>query len=171
VIRCKVTFGDPARQASSTGTVAGQGRGYLLRQLNQDMIDFLSPWSNVGLPPRFGWTLQLEQVEAFVRGLPYVRWAAALSLLKLTQHDDGKTYELLDTAPVPSPATAELADRKSAESTIRPHYPWSLAIPNGANIIDLVDSPQPNDYQAVPTGIGALDIGDIFTVNAFSVSA
>ena len=164
LVRCSVGFKDPQDPEGWSGRYA-QGRGFWLRQLNQDLVDYLSPWSDIGPPPRFGWSFQLEEVQAYIRSLPYIRAVTSFSMLHLTQSDDG-FYRLQDTARVEisEHIKAPGAPGNVGDQKIVPRYPWSLAIPNGTNILHNIDEPESAEEVPQPTGIGELGIGDIFTV-------
>ena len=149
LIRCMVSLtGDALRQ-----------RGNALRQLNQTLVDYISPWSPVGRPPRFGWSFQNDEVEAFIRGLPSVGSVTQFSMLHLTQDEKG-LWRLEDTA---RSLAAALRAKTSGGLGISPRYPWSLAIPNHTHILETVDS---RDTELPPaiTGIGKLEIGNTFTL-------
>jgi hypothetical protein len=162
LIRCSVAFKETLADGQEAA-LQGQGRGYLLGQLNQALLDFLSPWSNVGPPPRFGWSFQVEEVQAFVRRLDYVQLVTGFSMLHLTASDDGY-YHLEDTGKPTWPDELELWEHQQSSPNwkIVPCYPWSLAIPNATNIIEVIDDRKSRDSQA--TGIGELAIGDVLTL-------
>ncbi|MGA2889703.1 MAG: baseplate J/gp47 family protein [Terracidiphilus sp.] len=141
-------------------------RGVWLGYLNQTLIEYISPWSKTGPTPRFGWSFQNDEVESFVRRLPYVDFVTQFSMLHLTQDEKG-SYRLDDTARS-NPLQAEIAHTGVSSSMgmqkISPRYPWSIAIPNAVNIIEAADE---NDISEIPpkvTGIGKLAIGNNFVV-------
>lgn len=162
LVRCSVSFKDPMGQGDVSGELS-QGRGYLLRQLNQSLVDYLSPWVKTGLPPRFGWKFQLDEVQAYIRSLPYVRAVAGFSMLRLSRSDDG-FYELTDTvrAQPEQAGVAVKSERRAGMQLITPRFPWSLAIPNGINILMPLEGTI--DQEPRQAGIGELGIGNIFTV-------
>jgi hypothetical protein len=133
-------------------------RGNALRDLNQTLVDYISPWSNVGQTPRFGWSFHSDEVQAFIRGLRDVDFVTQFSMLHLTQ-DDGGSYRLDDTAR--SPMNAPRA-KINGDLTISPRFPWSLAIPNQTHILDTTD--ETGEKKPEITGIGKLQIGNTFTV-------
>jgi len=141
-------------------------RGLWLGCLDQTLIDYLSPWSKTGPTPRFGWSFQSDEVEAFIRGLPYVHFVTQFSMLHLTQDENG-LYRLDDTArpDLPAGASADTAaNRPMGVQTISPRYPWSIAIPNTKNIIEIAGESGDAEVPAAVTGIGQLVIGNTFVV-------
>lgn len=142
-------------------------QGYYLGLLNQALVDYISPWSKAGVAPRFGWQLQLDEVEAFIRRQYYVAYVTQVSMLHLTQDQVGK-YQLDDTAPAarkgPGDASGQTASRQAAGRTIYPRYPWSIAIPDTANIIELYESATDRDVAPKMTGLGKLVLGNTFVV-------
>jgi hypothetical protein len=131
-------------------------QGYYLGLLNQSLVDYISPWSKAGAAPRFGWQLQLDDVEAFVRRQYYVAYVTQVSMLHLTEDQVGR-YRLDDTGRA-------AAARPAVGRTIYPRYPWSIAIPDTANIIELYESSANQEVAAKMTGLGKLVLGNTFVV-------
>lgn len=161
LVRCSVVFRQPGA-AGGQHTNRGEGRGYWLRQLNQDIVDYLSPWSSIGPPPRFGWSFQVEEVQAYVRGLPYVGVVTGFSMLHLTKSD--QDVYLLEDSARPEGGAMQADGAAIGTQKMVPRYPWSLAIPNSRNILEILEGDNETEIAAQPTGIGSLCIGDIFTV-------
>lgn len=129
-------------------------RGYWLNQLNQALVDYLSPWTLTGPKPRFGWSVEGNEVQAFIRGLDYIDFVTQFSMLHMTSHADRadeRRYRLRDTADTPDDS-----------AVIRPRYPWSLAIPNSRHILETIENKQ--GLRPESTGLGRLEIGNTFTV-------
>jgi hypothetical protein len=129
-------------------------RGFWLNRLNQTLVDYLSPWSTIGPKPRFGWTVDGNEVQGFITGLDYIDFVTRFSMLHLTlkvDRDDERRFTLQDTADTPDGAL-----------TITPRYPWSLAIPNPHHILETIGNRQ--GIRPSVTGIGRLEIGNTFTV-------
>jgi hypothetical protein len=149
MVRCVVRL--------NPGYVAQQG--VWLKKLNQDLIDYISPWVKSGPTPRFGWVIQCDEVKAFIQSLAYVDAVTRFSMLHVTEDEQG-LYKLDDTARPDFPVQGLGRGRPDgiAGKCILPRYPWSLAIPNRSNLVATED--------AAPevTGIGKLQIGDTFIV-------
>jgi hypothetical protein len=141
-------------------------RGLWLGRLHQTLIDYISPWSKIGPTPRFGWSFQSDEVQAFVRGLPYVEFVTQFSMLHLTQDETG-VYRLDDTAR-PDLFEDHLGPtgvhRAVGVQKISPRYPWSLAIPSATHLIEVAEESGETELPPVVTGIGKLVIGQTFVV-------
>lgn len=139
--------------------LAGSGqhqRGILVNQLNQALIDYISPWSETGPAPRFGWNFLNDEVKAYLQSLPYVGEVTNFSILRISQDETG-IYRLDDTAR-PS------ADDPSVDAAhLSPRVPWSLAIPCQTHLLSVVEEKNGGDTP-VPTGVGLLDIGTSFII-------
>lgn len=144
----------------------GVASGRCLQQMNQDIVDRISPWRPGGLGTQFNWTLRKEEVEAWIRKFDYVDSVAGLSLLQIAEDDDGyftlddsARYEVTDGRQSRrDTAHADLI--KDAKGALRPHFPWSIAIPAQRHVIELMKSPQ----VAQATGIAGLEIGSSFII-------
>jgi hypothetical protein len=142
LIRCSVKFrGEAMRQT-----------GRYLSLLNQALIDYISPWSGVGAPFRFGWSFKREEVEAYLLKLPYLEFVTKFSMLHITRKEKG-SYGMEDTA-------RHLSAKES--SRILPRFPWSLATPNQTHILETTDDSR--RVKAEVTGIGDLAIGNTLIV-------
>ena len=144
VVRCAVRLQPSAMRQ----------QGYYLGLLNQALMDYISPWSKAGVAPRFGWQLRLDEVEGFIRRQYYVAYVTQVSMLHLSQDQAGR-YELDDTAREAAAGGGQ---------TIDPRYPWSIAIPDSANILELYEASANQEVAAKTTGIGKLVLGNTFVV-------
>jgi len=147
LVRCKVRF----------NRAYAHHRGLYLNELTQAVIDYISPWSPIGPPPRFGWTLRNDEVSAYIRSLPYIDAVSGLSLLRLSRDETGK-YRLDETAcpgGIPSITTAGIS----------PRHPWSLAIPNLTHILETLQDG--DDDRPEHTGIGKMEVGNSFVMTNF----
>jgi hypothetical protein len=140
---------------------AARQRGIYLKEINRRVVEYFSPWSPVGPPPRFGWSFRNDEAEAFVRSLPYVEFVTKFSLLHITRDEKG-AYRLGDTARRESmDMQSGLPDEGSLK--ISPRYPWSLAIPTQNHFIETIDKrgvamAEPGEI----TGVGRMEIGSTF---------
>jgi hypothetical protein len=135
---CKVRF----RKSAALGSH--------VRQLNTDIIDFLSPRDGENLDARFGWSIRCNDMEARIRDLEYVESVSALSLLHVAEIP-GRRFLLDDTARHPF-----------GEAEVKPVYPWSIAIPFATHLIEPADE---TAVAPVPGGVGTLTIGSSFILS------
>lgn len=139
-VRCKVRF------------KRGAGRGFLLKELNREIVDYLSPWGSVGLDAKFGWRIRSDDVQSHIQGLGYVESVSGLSLLRIMESDDRRHHRLTDTA-------------RDMDREIRPGHPWSIAIPVKHHLIEVVDEQGVWPAEAQATGIARLAIGGTFILS------
>jgi hypothetical protein len=155
VIRAQVRLKESARSQ----------QGVVMNELQQTLLDYISPWSPTGPTPRFGWIFRNDEVEAFLRNLSYIDFVTQFSMLHLTEVEDGR-YELEDTARTPQRATG-LGDRIEYRRGVRqvtPKFPWSIAIPNQSHLIELINDNKDQHLNPEVTGLGRLIIGNTFVV-------
>jgi hypothetical protein len=134
-VRCKVKF------------KAGTGKGFHLNKVNQEIVDYFSPWSKRGLDARFGWHIRCNDVQSHIAHLDFVEAVSGLSILRIVESDDRRSYSLTDT-------------RREQSNEIHPIHPWSIAIPFNHHLIEVVDDRR--YHSAESTGIDSLAIGDTF---------
>ncbi|MDL5034246.1 hypothetical protein QRD43_20260 [Pelomonas sp. APW6] len=125
---------------------AGEPRGERLRQLNDALRGFLSPWREGGPTMQFDWRLQVDEVEAFLRAQPGVASLGQASVLQIVRDDHGR-HTLRDTALV--------------GRLLRPARPWSLALPTRSHLLELSEHPSPH---APASGIAKLTLGGSFII-------
>ncbi|KVX02770.1 baseplate J/gp47 family protein [Shewanella frigidimarina] len=147
-VRCAVKFN------------AGVHPGSAIRQLNQDICDFLCPWSergNVG----FGWTLKVKDIESFIRHQPYIKFVTQVSALHIVAGNQGElaNYQLLDSVNVKA-VPSEL--NPDPEAVIQASSPWCLLMPFSHHVIALVEDEY--DLRARATGVDELEVGGNFIV-------
>lgn len=136
-VRCKVKF------------KPGAGRGFNLKALNQEIVDYLSPWSSVGFEARFGWRIHCNDIQSHIHGLKYVASVSGLSMLHIVKADD-QNHRLSDTA-------------RNMAQEVEPAYPWSIAIPSWHHLIEVVD--ESGAWPCEETGIANLAIGSTFILS------
>lgn len=134
-VRCKVKF------------KPGTGKGFHLNAVNQEIVDYFSPWSKRGLDARFGWQIRCNDVQSHIQRLEYVESVSGLSMLRIVGSDDRRSYSLTDT-------------RREKTNEIHPIHPWSIAIPFSEHLIEVVDDRR--YHSAEDTGIDSLAIGGTF---------
>ena len=129
----------------------GAHEGFVLRRVERAIIDYLSPWLDSGLPPRFGWSLRCEDVQAHLRAVDGVAAVTQLSLLQVACDDDG-TYTLGDTARMAI----------GSRDRLQPHRPWSLVLPMSSHLVSLAESAV--DPAPLTSGIRELAVGSTLIV-------
>ncbi|MBI3525619.1 MAG: hypothetical protein HY066_14055 [Betaproteobacteria bacterium] len=132
----------------------GMERGFYLKELNQEIIEYLSPWSLHGLVARFGWHIRCKDMQSHIQELDYVESVSGLSMLQIRVSDD-RQYHLSDTARE-HPEEEEVSE-------VNPAHPWSIAIPARRHLLEIVD--ERGAWQPVETGIAKLAIGSTFILS------
>ncbi|MBV8659988.1 MAG: hypothetical protein JO142_19380 [Burkholderiales bacterium] len=138
--------------------VPGSHPGTALRQLNQTLVEYLSPWHELGYGACFDWQIDGEALEAHLRAHPSVAAVGALSLLHVVCSDD-RFYVLRDTART---APHQPENPRAAMRKVKPEQPWSLALPMRHHLIELADEPAAQAPRA--TGLVRLEVGNTFIV-------
>ncbi|SEL37910.1 hypothetical protein SAMN05216359_108100 [Roseateles sp. YR242] len=134
------------------GLQRGAHAGATLQRMNQALVEMLSPWMDQGYGPRFDWTVRAEDIEARLRNMPGVAFITQLSILRLSQDDNG-SYRLADTA------RASEEERRHVTHS----RPWSLALPMPQHLLSDTEG---FTYSApVATGISKLAIGSTFVIS------
>ena len=154
-VRCKAKFVDDTNL------------GFYIRKLNDDVSAFLCPWMPFGYQARFGWMINREEVEGYVRSRDYVEYVTDFSMLHITE-DDEDLYTLADTVSRnPYTEQSDSSDRPNRVTPrrgnrVRWRYPWSLAVPMERHFIEALQGIEPIEPE--PAGIGELDIGGTFII-------
>lgn len=137
----------------------GVAVGRTVRQLNQAIVEYLSPWHDIGYQARFDWVVRSEDIETRLREIDGVEFVTRLSLLHIAADEQG-VYTLGDTARA---ATTQAIDADTVPGTrLRPKWAWSLALPMRQHLIATAE--QYGDPRPEPTGISRLAIGSTFIV-------
>jgi hypothetical protein len=129
------------------------GGGYYINILNRAISDHLSPWHTNGYGTQFGWSIRAYDIISYIRDLDYVDFVTNFSMLHIAEY--GKDhFRMFDTV-------REQTDEKGI-ATIRPLYPWSVAIPVRHHFIETTDRSE----RIAPeiTGIDELEIGSTFII-------
>ncbi len=129
------------------------GEGYYITLLNRAISDYLSPWHRNGYGAQFGWSIRAYDIISYIRDLDYVHFVTDFSMLHIAEY--GKDhFRMFDTV-------REHTDEKGI-ATIRPIYPWSVAIPVRNHFIETTDRSE----RIAPeiTGIDELEIGSTFII-------
>ena len=138
-VRCAAKFVDTLSQ------------GEYIKQLNQDISDYICPWKSPGYQVQFGWSIRLQDIESHILQLDYVESVTDFSMLHISVDNDGN-YQLLDTAN----------ETLHPQAVIRPRYPWSLAVPMERHYIK--SRPDTKFIKAEITGVDELAVGSTFII-------
>lgn len=132
----------------------GLDSGFYLRQLNQDMRAYLSPWlydSHVEV--RLGGVISRSDVLGFIERQPYVDFVTALSVVVTKDYNGFFTLE--DTARMSK-------GNQDDEDSIHAGKPWSILVTASRHLFTAIDDEimSPAD----PRGIDNLAISDDFII-------
>lgn len=139
-VRCRVKFIDTA------------SAGVNLNRLNQHISDYICPWKAPGYEARFGWRIRQRDVESYIRDLDYIEFVTDFSMLHITVDNHGN-YRLHDSA----------SGEQNRDATIKPRYPWSLAIPEDQHYIEISPGMEPKTAEL--TTYGELAIGSTLIIS------
>ncbi|WP_299672934.1 hypothetical protein [uncultured Roseobacter sp.] len=146
-VRAKLAF-DPYRDD-----------GAMAQRLQRDLRRYLSVWTAPPTLGRFGWSINLKMLNAYVNDLEYVRGVTDFSLLHLAA-DDAGAHVLLDSAQ---------GDwRGTIGPVLRGSRPWSLPLSAREHALTIVQATQTET--PVQSGIGRLSVGDNLIVGQRSPS-
>lgn len=134
----------------------GHQSGSSIQRLNNDISHRLTPWREEGLGARFDWVLRKEEVEGWIRDLDYVDSVGRVSLLQVSEDDEGR-FGLGDSAGL----LAEMA-KGDSPGTLRPRSPWSIALPTRNHAITLFAETRYDE--ARPAGVADLEVGNTFVI-------
>ncbi len=156
--------------------------GQLLKRLNRDISECLSPWSKTGYGVKFGWKIQAKDLESSLLDLDYVEDIIGLSLIDVFKvQDKPKKYTLTDSANnqlVKYPASDESrlphqsgeyqtnkyrANKYQGDALVSA-LPWSLIMPVKQHHIEIINEETVNNRKPVPVGINSLRIGGTFII-------
>ncbi len=139
-LRCSVRFND------------SMSEGVNINRLNQQVSDYICPWNKTGYQARFGWSIRQQDIESYIRSLSYVDFVTNFSLLHITVDRHGN-YSLFDS----------VKDVSKKLAVIRPHYPWSLALPAEQHFIETLS--RARSIPAEITGVDELAVGSTFIIS------
>ena len=137
-VRCKVKF------------KPGVAQGWAFNELNQAIVDFLSPWSVSGIKAKFDWSIRCYDIQAHLQELDYIESISGFSLLKIVEDDARHHHQLSDT-------------KRSNASEVVPSFPWSIAIPTKSHLIEVEE--KNGTWEAQLTGVAKLSIGSTFILS------
>jgi hypothetical protein len=134
----------------------GLDSGYYLRQLNQDMRAFLSPWLyDSQVEVRLGGFISRSDVLGFIERQSYIEFVTALSVVVTKDHNG--FFSLEDTARM-------LKDKHKEEDigTIHAGKPWSILVTASRHLFTAIDEEEM--FPPDPRGINNLVVGDDFII-------
>ncbi|MEM7295346.1 MAG: hypothetical protein AAF330_01775 [Pseudomonadota bacterium] len=118
------------------------------QRLKSELAKYLSVWTADPALGRFGWSLDVQGLRAFIEAKDYVQLITDFSVLHLSS-DDFSDHHLADTA-------------RGAEVRLRAARPWGLPLSAPDHVITLHSDLQEED--AMPSGVGRLGVGDMLVV-------
>ena len=68
-----------------------------LQLLQQELSDYLCPWTRAGQIARFGWELRPQLLQSFIQQRPYIDYVTDFSLLHISEYGS-RQYRMLDSA-------------------------------------------------------------------------
>ncbi|SMO48645.1 baseplate J/gp47 family protein [Gracilimonas mengyeensis] len=140
----------------------GRNNGQSLKRLNEDLKAFLSPWLyETEREIRFGGEVNLSNVSGFIQSRPYVHFVTKLSLLKVSDHEDG-TYALSDTARLEQNRTSRIYTSEM-EETVEASQAWSILVSARNHHIEMLTEEEV--VMAEQTGIDDLELGNSFIID------
>jgi len=137
-VRCRVKF------------KSGVAQGWAFNELNQAIVDFLSPWDGSGINAKFDWSIRCYDIQAHLQKLDYIESISGFSLLKIVEDDARQHHQLSDT-------------KRSNTSEVTPSFPWSIAIPTKSHLIEVEG--EKGTWEAQLTGVSNLSIGSTFILS------
>lgn len=146
-VRAKLAF-DPYRDD-----------GAMAQRLQHDLRRYLSVWTAPQTLGRFGWSINLKMLNAYINDLEYVHGVADFSLLHLAA-DDAGAHVLLDSA--------QSDWRGIAGPVLRGSRPWSLPLSATEHALTIVQATQ--NEMPVQSGISRLSVGGNLIVGQRSPS-
>ncbi len=103
-------------------------KGTGVENIHRDLRTFICPWyADATREMEFGGSVNLDELEAFIRSRPYIGFVTNLSVLILHYHD--KNYTLSDSA-----ATSVL------DKTLCASKPWVVLIPMQHHLISIIET-------------------------------
>lgn len=129
----------------------GYDQGYYLKQLNEDMVRFLSPWAyELEADISFGSSIHISTVADFIENRPYVDYITKLKLIE--QKFVGERIQ--------DSAAHQLEIMESSLARVR--YPDSILVSSPLHIIDHIETDSYDEEQF--EGIGYMIIGSDFII-------
>ena len=128
-----------------------ENEGLYIRQLNQDIINYLSPWAyDSQADVTFGGAIHRPSLIHFIMNLPYVDFIGSLELVDhvLIEHDSNGLISRQLLTPL-------------AQDAVATRYPDSILVSSPAHYIDLVAE----QFEAIQfSGVGYMAVGVDFIV-------
>jgi len=146
-IRCSVMF------------KSGLGGGFLIQQLNREIVQFMSPWSRANSQPKLGNIVRGNDIVAFIQSRDYISYVTQFSMLKISK-DVAVGYSLGDTASDDLEQSTDAQDRE--RNVLEPSKPWSVLVPASEHYISVCE--RKDRVHAHITGIDELELGENFII-------
>lgn len=124
--------------------------GFYLRQLNDELRGYLTPWIwNPDTNAPFGNSVFESRIMSFVESRPYIDFVTGFSIIK-TWNDD-QVMDMSDSA------------RKGSREELKPVYPWSILV--SANSHDLAVIRKETYIRPEARGIDNMLLGSDFIIS------
>ncbi|WP_179079072.1 baseplate J/gp47 family protein [Shewanella sp. UCD-KL12] len=149
-VRCAVKF------------LPGLHAGLMISKLNQDICDFLCPWSDKAINTGFGWLLKTKDIDSYIRQLNYIKFVtdvSALHIIKQTQQAL-PAFQLADS--VAADGIKQSSPVNQIETGIEASAPWCLLMPYSHQVIEIIN--EEIDLKPTQTGISELEVGGNFII-------
>ncbi|MCG8697410.1 MAG: hypothetical protein MI922_05100 [Bacteroidales bacterium] len=145
---------------------AGLDAGYFINELNNELIQYLTPWqSEENNEPGFGKVVKCTDVLSFIQSLDYIEFATDFSMLQIT-HDKKVKYSLFDTAVRTFQEKNEDIqfdfESETEQKILKPSFPWAILISAEKHVIDIIG--EQREVEPVKTGIDELEVEDTFVI-------
>ena len=135
-VRCNVDFEENSHEGES------------MLKLNDDINQFLSPWSDLGQMKFFGWTLKEDDLKNYILKKTYVKAIKDFSILRVVSNDSCN-FLVDDT-------------EQSKTDVMRGICPWSVPTPMPKHFLNIVS--EIDQSRRISVGYGDLEIGSTFIV-------
>ena len=135
-VRCNVDFEDDSHEGES------------LLKLNNDINNFLSPWSSLARMKFFGWSLFESDLKDYIMKKSYVKSIKDFSILRVVSADSSNFF-VDDT-------------EQSNSGHLCGICPWSVPTPMSKHFLNIVS--EINQSRRISVGYGDLEIGSTFIV-------
>ncbi len=142
-VRCRVVL-KPNRPA-----------GYCIRQINQALSDFLSPWHPAGGERHFGWRVRKPEISTFLQAQDCVAAVLGVAMLRITPKNNFWEDQYI----------INISDDNPASGDFFPAYPWGVAVPMPAHIVEVMPD-QPPPLPKTTMGVDMLEVGSTFVISA-----
>lgn len=133
---------------------SGNSSGGVLRLLNEEIRQFISPWiKDSSLEPIFQKRIALEEIQSFIQSRPYVDFVTKVSMVKVDNniHEQVKPYALTDTG-------MDLL----RDNEISGRYPWTILTTATTHFLEIIE--EDKSYKPNKAGLNKLYLNEDFVI-------